>query len=84
MEMVTLKLAPHPKLGEQKQACLLLDYHATDGVIELEVRRTLIGYTLKNLSVDTTTDHSMNPNANQLIVVNREEVEHFTSWAFKN
>lgn len=83
-EMVTLKLAPHPKLDEQKQSSLLLDYHATDGVIELEVRRSLIGYTLKNLSVDTTTDHSMNPNANQLVVVNREEVEHFASWAFRN
>lgn len=83
-EMVTLKLAPHPKLEEQKQSSLLLDYHATDGVIELEVRRSLIGYTLKNLSVDTTIDHSMNPNANQLVVVNREEVEHFASWAFKN
>ncbi len=84
MEMVTLKLVPHPKLDEQKQSSLLLDYHATDGVIELEVRRSLIGYTLKNLSVDTSTDHSMNPNANQLVVVNREEVEHFASWAFKH
>ncbi len=83
-EMVTLKLVPHPKLDEQKQSSLLLDYHATDGVIELEVRRSLIGYTLKNLSVDTTTDHSMNPNANQLVVVNRDEVEHFAGWAFKH
>ena len=83
-EMVTLKLVPHPKLAEQKQSSLLLDYHATDGVIELEVRRSLIGYTLKNLSVDTTTDHSMNPNANQLVVVNRDEVEHFAGWAFKH
>lgn len=83
-EMVTLKLVPHPKLDKQKQSSLLLDYHAVEGVIELEVRRSLIGYTLKNLSVDTTSDHSMNPNANQLVVVNREEVEHFASWAFKH
>jgi len=60
-----------------------LDYQAKEGVIELDVRRSLIGYTLKNLSVDTTEDHSMNPNANQLVVLNREEVEHFAGWAFK-
>jgi len=83
-ERVILKLAPHPRLDQQKQKALLLDYQAREGVIELDVRRSLIGYTLKNLSVDTTEDHSMNPNANQLIVVNREEVEHFANWAFRN
>lgn len=82
VEIVSLQLTPHPKLDEQKRNSLLIDYHAEDGVIELNVRRALIGYALQRLSVDTTADHSMNPNAYQLIVMNRDEIEPFAGWAF--
>lgn len=82
MEMVTLKLTPHPGLSEQQRIILMTDYSVTDDVIEIEVRRALIGYLLQRLSVDTTSDHSMNPNAYQLIVMNRDEVEPFAGWAF--
>lgn len=83
VEMVSLQLTPHPKLGAQKQASLLFDYHAEDGVIALNVRRALIGYALQRLSVDTTFNHSMNPNAYQLIVMNRDEIEPFAGWVFQ-
>jgi hypothetical protein len=53
-----------------------------DGVIELEVRRALVGYLLQRLGVDTTADHSLNPNAYQLVVDNRDEIEPFAGWAF--
>jgi hypothetical protein len=46
------------------------------------VRRALVGYVLHRLSVDTTEDHCMNPNAYQLVLVNRDEVEPFAGWAF--
>ena len=81
-ELVTLQLSPHPKLDAQKRARLLMDYHHEEGRIELQVRRALIAYVLQRLAVDTTADHSMNPNAHQLIVVNRDEIEPFAGWAF--
>jgi hypothetical protein len=80
-EIVTLQLAPHPLLDEQKRASLLVDYRCEKGLIEMQVRRALIGYLLQRLSVDTTADHSMNPNAHQLIVLNRDEIEAFAGWA---
>jgi hypothetical protein len=82
METVTLLLAPHPELDAQKRASLLLDYGASDERIEISVRRSLIAYLLQRLMVDTTTDHSMNPNAYQLVLLNRDEIEPFAGWAF--
>ena len=82
IEPITLQLAPHPDLKPRKQESLLIDYRAVEGVIELEVRRALVGYVLHRLSVDTTADHSMNPNAYQLVLVNRDEIEPFAGWAF--
>lgn len=82
MELVSLKLSPHPGLSEEQRLILMTDYSAENDVIEIEVRRALIGYLLQRLSVDTTADHSMNPSAYQLIVTNRDEVEPFAGWAF--
>jgi hypothetical protein len=81
-ELVTLQLSPHPQLDAQKRARLLIDYHHEDGRIELQVRRALIAYVLQRLAVDTSADHSMNPNAHQLVVLNRDEIEPFAGWAF--
>jgi hypothetical protein len=83
VEMVTLKLGPHAGLDAQKQESLLLDYGASGTVVEIDVRRSLIGYVLQRLSVDTTMDHSMNPNAYQLMLLNRDEIEPFAGWAFQ-
>jgi len=82
METVTLKLAPHTGLSKQKQMNLLIDYGVSDEWVEVEVRRALLGYVLQRLSVDTTRDHSLNPNAYQLILLNREEIEPYAGWAF--
>ncbi len=81
-ELATLKLAPHPGLKPAQQQSLLLDYGAHDGVIKLEVRRALAGYVLQKLSVDTSEQQSMNPNAFQLVLLNRDEVAGFAGWAF--
>ena len=83
METVTLKLAPHAGLEAQKRASLLLDYGASGEVIEVAVRRALIGYVLQRLSVDTSPDHSLNPQAYQLMLLNRDEIEPFAGWAFR-
>lgn len=83
VETLTLKLGPHAGLDAQKRQSLLLDYGASGEVIEVDVRRALIGYVLQRLSVDTTRDHSLNPQAYQLMLLNREEIEPFAGWAFR-
>ena len=85
VEMVSLKLAPHAKLEAQKRQSLLLDYGVDapgEALIEVQVRRALIAYLLQRLGVDTTQDRSMNPNIYQLMLLNRDEIEPFASWAF--
>lgn len=82
-EEVVLQLAPHPGLSEAQRQALLIDYQATDGVIEIRLRRALVGYLLHRLSVDTTADHSLNPGAYQLVLANRDEIEPFAGWAFQ-
>lgn len=82
MDMIPLQLAPHPGLAQHQHKILELDYAMADGVIELKVRRAMVGYVLQQLAVDTTVEHSLSPNAYQLIVLNRDEIEPFASWAF--
>lgn len=81
-ELLTLKLAPHAKLDAVKRESLLLDYAAKEGVIAITVRRALIAYVLQRLAVDTSKEHSLNPNAYQLMLLNRDEIEPFAAWAF--
>ena len=82
VETVSLRLAPHAGLDAARRASLLLDYGAEGGMIEVKVRRALLGYVLQRLNVDTTPDHSMNPSAYQLMLLNRDEIEPFAAWAF--
>jgi hypothetical protein len=82
-EVITLQLTPHPKLDTQKRMSLMIDYRGDNELIELTVRRALIGYVLQRLTVDTTQDHSLNPNAYQLALVNRDEIEPFAAWALQ-
>jgi len=82
VEIVTIHLAPHPGLSGKQLLGLLTDYKASDDLIQIEVKRSLVGYLLQRLSVDTTADHSLNPGAYQLVVANRDEIEPFAGWAF--
>lgn len=82
VEQVSLQLAPHSGLDAPRRESLLLDYGATGEIIEVNVRRALLGYVLQRLGVDTTPDHSLNPNAYQLMLLNRDEIEPFAAWAF--
>ena len=80
-ETVTLQLIPHPGLGEAHRAGLLVDYPHHEGRIEIPVRRALLGYLLRQLAVDTTADHRLDPHAHQLALLNRDEIEAFAGWA---
>ena len=82
VEIINLQLAPHPELDDKKRTSLLIDYGCEKDIIEITIRRALIGYLLQQLSVDTTEDHSLNPKKHQLVVLNRDEIEPFASWAF--
>lgn len=82
MESVNLKLTAHPKLSAKQRLALSYDYNMQEGIIELKVRRSLVGYLLQQMKVDTSIDASLNPNAYQLIVSNRDEIEAFAGWAF--
>lgn len=83
VETVGLKLVPHAGLDARKRESLMLDYGAKDGIIELVVRRALIGYVLQRLGVDTSREHTLNPDAYQLMLLNRDEIEPFAAWAFQ-
>ena len=83
VEQVNLKLAPHSGLDAARRESLLLDYGASGGVIEVGVRRALLGYLLQRLNIDTTPDHTLNPHAHQLMLLNRDEIEPFAAWAFR-
>jgi predicted DNA-binding transcriptional regulator YafY len=82
VEHASVILSPHPGLSEQKRRNLMLDYGGEDDNFEIKVRRSLIGYLLQRLAVDTTSDNSLNPNAYQLVIINRDEIEPFAGWAF--
>lgn len=82
MEMVCIRLKPHPGLNDKQRMSLQYDYNMHNDEIELTVRRALVGYVLQRMAVDTTEDYSLNPNAYQLVVVNRDEIEPFAGWAF--
>jgi len=83
VETVSLQLAPHAALDAARRESLLLDYGAVGETIKVAVRRALLGYVLQRLNVDTTPDHSLNPNAYQLMLLNRDEIEPFVAWAFR-
>jgi len=82
MEYVVLKLQAHPKLSSKQRLALSYDYDMQSDIIEINIRRALVGYLLQQMKVDTTIDFSLNPNAYQLIVSNRDEIELFAGWAF--
>ncbi len=81
-EFITLKLLAHPGLGEKQKRALSYDYDMKNSIIEIQVRRSLLGYLLQQMKVDTSHDASLNPSAYQLVVANRDEVEAFASWVF--
>lgn len=83
VEHITLQLAPHPGLSAEKRASLLMDFGSQDKLISLTVRRAQIAYVLQRLMIDTTQDHSLNPQAYQLVLLNRDEIEPYAGWALQ-
>jgi hypothetical protein len=58
--MVKLELVPHPnKKNVPEPETVEHDFKMVDGCLKLSARSTVVGYWLKNWSVDCTEDHSL-------------------------
>lgn len=57
---VELELVPHPQLGRPETA--LLDYGMDESAtLKIRLRSAVVGYALRQWSVDCSPDHSLNP-----------------------
>ena len=74
---VVVRLGPDPRLSEPQQALIQRDYGMEQGELRLETRGALVSYLLQQLRVDAPADQR-SPEAQQVVVLNRDEVE---QWA---
>ncbi len=76
--LTTLRIVPDPRLGEEQQQVVEVDYGMINGALEVSTRGKLIPYALKLLNIDP---HAMqeDPTAQQIVVENLEEL---TPWLF--
>jgi predicted DNA-binding transcriptional regulator YafY len=72
---VTLTLVANPLLSEAGRRVIELDYGMDNGQVNLSCRQALLFYTLKHLGLDAATVPG--PEAQQIVLKNRDEVETF-------
>lgn len=75
--VLTLVLAPHPKLPAAKKRVLELDYGMQDGEVKLPCRHAFLYYTLRRLGLHTI--EPTDPVAQQITLKNREELQPYIS-----
>lgn len=77
-ELVTLHITPDPRLSQDQQEVIQVDYGMQNGVLKVPTRGKLVPYALKLLHIDA---HRVldDPMAQQIVVRNRDEIE---SWLF--
>lgn len=78
--LLTLVIAPNPKLSQQKQKILELDYGMENGQAEIPCREAFLFYTLRRLGLHKEDDP--NPNVQQIILKNREQIQSHINTAF--
>lgn len=69
MRLVELEIVPHPGLAHPE--AVRHDYGMEDGVLRFALRAALVGYALLHFRVDTTPDHSLQPDQYHLWLRNR-------------
>lgn len=69
---VELVLAPHPKLSEEQQRTIELDYGMQSGRTVLCTRQALLFYVPRQLHLNDTDNST--PQRQQIVLVNREEL----------
>lgn len=73
---VTVRIAPDPGLSPGQRRAIAWDYGMDGGEASLVVRAALAFYLLKQLRLDRASD-GLSPQARQIALVNREELEPF-------
>lgn len=69
--VITLRLAPDPRLDARQQALIAADYGMEDGELALPTRAALVGYLLQWLRLEQTPNRP--PEAQQIVLMNRDE-----------
>lgn len=67
-----VRLGPNPKLALSHQRAIALDYGMVDGVVEIEVRLSLVYYLKRQMLLDIT-DH-VPPERAQVVLLNADEL----------
>jgi len=73
VECITLRITPHPGLVENQRRIMELDYGMSGGCAELEVRKSMLFYTLKRLGLDTDPEARL-PQDQHIVLANADEV----------
>lgn len=73
--LLTLVLAPNPRLSSGGQRAIELDYGMIDGEVQLTCRHALLFYTLKRLGLDQPT--VAQPEAQQIVLKNYADIASF-------
>ena len=66
--MVDIELVPHP--GVAHPVAVEADYGMSDGVLRIKTRAALVGYFLRRWSVDSSENHSLDPQSHHLWLSN--------------
>lgn len=75
---VSIRIVPDPRLSEDQQQVVAMDYGMERGVLEITTRGKLVPYALKLLHTDPGEELD-DPMAQQIVVENRDEV---APWLF--
>lgn len=78
--LVTIILAPDPRLSKEKQAVLSQDYQMEDNQLSIQTRAAMVNYLLHELQVNTKFLDGT-PEAQQLVLVNRDDIK---PWLFSS
>ncbi|MEH6634034.1 MAG: WYL domain-containing protein [Halioglobus sp.] len=76
--IIMIRIVPDPRLSQEQQDVVEVDYGMENGALEVTTRGKLIPYALKSLHVDPN-EQLDDPMAQQIIVENRKELE---PWLF--
>lgn len=68
--IVDMELVPHP--GVRWPKAVEADYGMTDGALRIKSRAALAGYVLRRWNIDSSPDHSLDPNSHHLWLRNTQ------------
>ena len=71
---VTLRIGPHPRLGEAARKAIELDYGMQNGELSITTRVCLSFYLERRLGLDIDPD-TVRPERQQIVLLNRDEIE---------